>query len=123
MKGSGGIADGYRYCFEKLPDAVILLHSCVVEDHEEEVILRAPYEYFFKMPMIVTNQIIQCISSVESHGNDFVSKDMQMVDIQLNGCIELRFTENFISQIFDHVTYVSSSFASMETVLKHLGYL
>jgi hypothetical protein len=123
MKGSDRIADGYRYCFEKLPDTVILLHSWVVEDHDEEVILRAPYEYFFKMPMIITNQSIQCISSVESHGKDFASKDMHMVDIQLNGCIELHFTENFISQIFDHVTYMSSSFVSMEAVLKHLGYL
>jgi hypothetical protein len=133
------LANLCEHIFEKLPDSLIVLHDLTIkelktndseregeEEGEEEeegggggegVILYVPYDYLFKVPFKVKHITTPSSSSTTTTANTFnVGTGCDMVDVELKGCLEVRFSaDNSIYEIYDHNSIVCAHHTTTTT--------
>ncbi len=135
MQGAQYIVSAFAHIFERFPDCLILFHATRVHYSNDGslVVLRAPYTYFLKMVLpplhhrdsINSEMQHQHSSSLCTLETSSVCSTMRMVDVELNGCIELHFSVgNIITLIRDHVFRCSANDESVSTeqILAYMGY-
>jgi hypothetical protein len=134
--GAKDIANSCSMIFQTVPDSVIQFHPITVETIEENeatldtlsmisggsspdigdgIVVKAPYSYFFKLPIISAGDVYTTTSNPmgmqAEHTTVNNSRIITMIDVELMGCVELTFSRNNhqIAHIFDHVAIAAAT--------------
>ena len=146
--GVQSMIDSLGIVFQKLPDSLMFFGDISVREYypypnstARGVIFRTPYTYMFKVPLseaktstlpqelVIPDPPFSTIHSPLLKLNDSVPiSTAAMVDIELEGYLEVHFSSNNeIIAVFDHTSFITSKnnncpFTSIKPLIRHMGF-